>query len=872
MIRPIKYNLTFEPDLKKFIFKAKEVLTFKVLKRTRIIELDAVELKIVNCKLLIVNRNVVSSFNVDNKSEKLIVRLSKELERGEYKIFIEFEGILNHKLAGFYRSRYVHDAKEKYIATTQFEAADARRAFLCVDNPSFKATFDLTFIIDKNLTAISNTLPTSGVGNTVAINQRKKIVRFEKTLLMSTYLLYLGVGEFEFLEDTYSSEVNFPKIHPRIEPGYTPEVRQKNKQSYTSGVKYTHHLGGDTRSRVIQLRVITTPGKSQYGKFALDCTKKFLKFYEDYFDYPYPLKKLDLIAIPDFASGAMENWGAITFRENALLLYPQLSSRATMQRIAEVVAHELVHQWFGNLVTMKWWDDLWLNESFATYMAYKALDNFWPEWNVWTDYLIHAVFGAMSLDGMKSTRPIHAKVLNPREIDEHFDEIAYEKGGSILRMIDEYLEFTSFRNGLRSYIRKFAYKNAQANDLWTCIQKASQKPVKDIMRKFIMQEGFPLIDVEMEKNRIKMKQKRFLFLNFKDNNKWIIPLVNKIGKKDYKQVLFAEKEKKLEEKKMQFFYLNSDYSSFAVTQYDPTSLQKLGENIHRLNDLEAIGLIHDLFSLAVCNNLKLDQCLKFIDVYLKKEKRVEVLQYIIGRLSGFYLLIPNDELKKLIICFANKALGITGLYPRKKEDVNNTHVRNISLSVLSSFDDAKIHSFILNEFEKFVKTGKLYPDLRAVVYGGIVWADQKKYQTIQRLYEESSVQEEKVKLLMALGNSKNQKLIQDTLEYGLSEKVRFSDFFYLVAATSRNRYGKELTYNWFCKNWENIKKRTGGHSTVLFRRMLKMIVPTGAVRKKEEAVKFLNTHRIEGLERTYEQVKEELKINARFADLYSSSD
>src|SRR3989338_4179845 len=384
VIKPINYKLIFEPDLKKFSFKGNEILLFEVVDPTKKIELDLVELKITDCRLQINQRNKIDSYQTDKQKEKLTIFLSQKLEPGIYELFIEFTGILNDKLAGFYRSKYSDKGKEKYIATTQFEAADAKRAFPCVDHPAYKGTFDVSFIIDKNLSALSNTLPkrvinlkrqanlnsTSQVkrGAWQRARMGKKMVIFERTPLMSTYLLYLGVGEFEFIEDKY---------------------------------------------RDILLRVVTTPGKKEYGKFALDCSKKFLKFYEEYFDYPYPLKKLDLIAVPDFASGAMENWGAITFRENALLLYPNLSSRATMERIAEVVAHELVHQWFGNLVTMKWWDDLWLNESFATYMAYKALDKFWPEWKVWSGYLTYAVFGAMSLDGLKSTRSIHAKVLNP---------------------------------------------------------------------------------------------------------------------------------------------------------------------------------------------------------------------------------------------------------------------------------------------------------------------------------------------------------------------------------------------------------------------------------------------------------------------------
>src|SRR3989344_5661386 len=297
---PINYNLTFEPDLEKFRFKGKEILTFELKPHSaktsrgevKQIVLDAVDLKIVNCQLLMAKKNIVNSFKLVAKEEKLIISLSRGVKQGSYELRIEFEGILNDKLAGFYRSKYIVDGKEKYLATTQFEATDARRAFPCIDDPSYKATFDVTVVIDRRLTAISNTLPieskknnektvvkpslTSGVKDAVSTMQnKKKIIKFDRTPLMSTYLLYFGVGEFEFLEDAYTSKLN-------------------DEYKDTSEVK--------------KLRVFTTPGKKQNGKFALACAKKSLEFFEKYFDYLYPLKKLDLIAIPDFATGAMENW------------------------------------------------------------------------------------------------------------------------------------------------------------------------------------------------------------------------------------------------------------------------------------------------------------------------------------------------------------------------------------------------------------------------------------------------------------------------------------------------------------------------------------------------------------------------------------
>ncbi len=835
-IKPKNYDLTFEPDFKKFTFKGQEILTFEVVMPTKKIELDAAELKIKKCNLYSSSEwnksrnsrqartlNRIPSFKSDEKSEKLVINLSNVLKPGKYKLIIYFEGILNDKLAGFYRSKYIDSGKEKYLATTQFEAADAKRAFPCIDHPAYKATFDVTFIIDKHLTVVSNTVPllkpyfpTAPVG--------KRMVKFERTPLMSTYLLYLGVGEFEFIEDKYKD---------------------------------------------VQLRVVTTSGKSKYGKFALECTKKFLKYYEEYFDYPYPLKKLDLLAIPDFASGAMENWGAITFRENALLVYPGLSSKATLQRVAEVVAHELVHQWFGNLVTMKWWDDLWLNESFATYLAYKAMDHFWPEWKVWTDYLSQAVFGAMSLDAMKSTRSISSKILDVHEIDENFDEIAYEKGGSVLRMIDEYLGHDSFRDGLRRYIKKFTYKNAEAKDLWRSLDNATAKPITKIMQTYTMQKGFPLVKAQLRKTKLQLSQKRFLYLDAKDSSLWVVPLVIANQKKDQRRLLDKEIES-VSWIEQNYAYINKNYGSFFLSSYDEELLRQLGKNIKDLNELETIGLIHDLFSLVISNQFNLDHYIHFVDTYFKDEKRVEVLQYLMGKLNGIYFLLKDEKLKKSAIYFAAKSLKMTGFVPKKNEDVNITFLRNAALSTLNSFDNNEVRKFIENQFKQFIKNGKLHPDLRAVVFLGIVWIDGTNYKKIKELYEKSQIQEEKAKYLMAMGNSKSKEMIQNSLDYGLTNKVRFADLFYLIVSTSRNIFGTETSYDWLIKNWQELKKRTGGHSTVLLRRLLKMIIPIGAINKVNNAVAFLNKNKIIGLEKTYNQIIEELQINSKFIRKYKA--
>ena len=847
---PKNYNLTFEPDLKKFTFYGKEIITFELKShfsrlsrdsrgREKEIVLDAVDLQIVNCELLIVNRNIISSHKIAHKEEKLYIYLSQELKPGEYKLSIEFQGVLNDKLAGFYRSRYIVDGKQKVLATTQFEAADARRAFPCIDNPSYKATFDVSMIVDKNLTAISNTLPIN-VETSRRDVSTKKIVRFERTPLMSTHLLYLGVGEFEFLEDVYTSEVF-------------------SNSSFTSEVK--------------KLRIVTTAGKSQYGKFALDCAKKFLKFYEEYFDYPYPLKKLDFIAIPDFASGAMENWGAITFRENALLFYPEKSSKATMQRIAEVVAHEIAHQWFGNLVTMKWWDDLWLNESFATYMAYKGMDKYWPEWKVWDQYTTDTVFEAMALDGLRSSHPIKVAVKHISEIDELFDEIAYDKGGSILRMLNLFVGDEVFKDGLRSYIKKHQYKNTQATDLWNSLGRISDKPILNLMQRYITQVGFPAVKIDLKNDIIRLEQSRFLFerVNFNPKQTWTIPYhLGSTWDRDGMQLLEEEVRENKVKGKINYLNINKNYSSFFISEYSKELLKNLGKNISNLNNSDKLGIIHDLFALILAGKKDLQELYRYIDTFFRDENSNIVLHYVILKLVSIFLLTKNNRSKLLASKFSERALSnIVGFEPTKDEQVLDTYLRSTALSTLSLFDDEKVKQFLSKKFIDFLKDEKsLHPDLRAVVFSSAVWSNESNHRIIKNLYRTSLVQEEKAKFLMALGNSKSKKLIQGTLEYALSKDVPFAFIPYAVNSITRNPYGQEIVLDWLILTWRELVRRSGGLANMLLRRILQAVVPLSGIGRENAIENFLKKNKVAGLERTAEQVLEELRINSRFTSKY----
>ena len=385
---PVNYKLCIEPNFKTFKFNGDCTIAVKIKKKTSTVLLNAKELKIKSAAVLSGKKEVRCAFSLDGKLERLSIKTEEPIS-GAATLRISYQGIHNDKLYGFYRSKYMEGKRERYVMTSQFEAPDARAAFPCFDEPGFKATFDLSLLVDKDMTALSNTPRKSSrkVGS-------RKLVTFLTTPKMSTYLLYMGVGKFEAI--------------------------------------------GDDAGRV-RTHVITTPGKKELGKIALDYGKRLLAAEEKYFGIDFPLPKMDLIAVPDFAVGAMENWGAITFREYGFLTDAKQASAGIKQRICEVIAHELVHQWFGDLVTMKWWDDLWLNESFATFMSYKIADTVFPELKMLLNYYETRFPSAFGVDAFKSTHPISVNVNSPEEINSLFDMVSYSKGSTVLNMLEDFV-------------------------------------------------------------------------------------------------------------------------------------------------------------------------------------------------------------------------------------------------------------------------------------------------------------------------------------------------------------------------------------------------------------------------------------------------
>src|ERR1700675_1580331 len=465
-VTPRRYDIRLTPDLKAFTFQGEVSVAVVVNEATDDVVLNALELEIDKVTAERGGKSLTAKAEPEPAKERGHLKFAETLTPGEWTLKIAFRGILNDKLHGFYRSQYQDGSGKTHVAaTTQFESTDARRAFPCWDEPELKSSYKVTLVVDEALAAISN----GGQESERDAGHGKKEVVFKETIKMSTYLLAFIVGEFVATAP--------------VDAG-TP------------------------------LRIVHVPGKESLTNWAKQIGAFSLKFFADYYGLKYPGDKLDLIAIPDFASGAMEHLGAITFRESALLADEKPASLAELERVADVVSHENAHMWFGDLVTMEWWNGIWLNEAFATFMEMLAVDAWKPHWKRWESFSVSRP-AAMAIDALSSTRPIEFTVLSPEDARAMFDVLTYEKGASVLRMLEQYLGAERFRKGIAAYLRKHQFANAETGDLWDALERASDEPVRKLMDSWIFQPGFPMVEAALaaDGRSLTVRQRRFFYLS-----------------------------------------------------------------------------------------------------------------------------------------------------------------------------------------------------------------------------------------------------------------------------------------------------------------------------------------------------------------------
>ena len=499
------------------------------------------------------------------------------------------------------------NGEERHLATTQFEATDARRAFPCWDEPSMKASFVVTLVVPAELEAVSNTMP----AEESAMDGGLRRVRFEETPVMSTYLLAFIVGDIKCVER-------------RADDGTL-------------------------------VRVWATSGKENLGEFAAETSVRLLSFFNDYFGVPYPLPKLDHIAIPDFAAGAMENWGAVTYREVVLLVDPERTSVQVRQRIAAIISHEMAHMWFGDLVTMAWWNDLWLNESFASWIGDKAVDWLFPEWEMWTQFVSGDTNSALSLDGLRSSHPIEQEVKDPAEIGQLFDAISYSKGGSILRMLEHFLGEDTFREGLRSYISRHQYGNAVTRDLWNALGEASGRPVAEIMDTWVQQTGYPVLDIETDFGEdgieIHAFQTRFVYEHLVDpdaaeDTTWHVPVTVAAQNGAVASTLMEGPQTSISLQggpSEGWVKINPDQVGFYRVNYGGDGWERLRPAVEgmQVSAIDRLGLQNDAFALARAAYLPVTQFLSLAQSYVNETNAI-VWEDVSANFGKIDLLVSNE--------------------------------------------------------------------------------------------------------------------------------------------------------------------------------------------------------------------------------------
>jgi len=818
---PVNYVLEFEPIFKNFTFIGKEIITVECKESVNTIIMHCAEIKIKSCR--VVNNDVIQKAvtKTDANKEELVITIKNKI-KGRAFIEIEFIGDLNNRLLGFYRSQYKQNGKTKYLATTQFEAADARRAFPCWDEPKAKATFEISIIVENKFTAISN-MPIMSKKRL----KNKTLYKFAKTPIMSTYLIYLGVGEFEYL---------------------------------------TGKIGK------VQVRVITTKGNKSKGKYSLELGKKLLSSYEKYFGIKYPLPKLDLIAIPDFAAGAMENWGAITFRETILLYDPKTSSTRTKQYIAEVISHEIAHQWFGNLVTMKWWNDLWLNESFATFMATKFVDKFYPEWDLWNQFVDDAMNNAMALDSLKNTHPIDVKVNSTSEIREIFDAISYDKGGCVLRMLEHYVGESNFQKGLKKYLASFKYKNAEGKDLWDAIGKISKMPVRSMVQTWLKQPGFPVVEIEKQDSTLHLKQRRYVLESDKKSNKglWFIPL--SVGlQNELFQKLFTKKSMSVKLPKDNIgFVANFGRKGFYRVKYDEGTLIDLKMLIDQkqIPAIDRWAIQNDLFSLCVSGDETVRSYLDFSDAYYDEDSYLATVN-VAHNLSSLYFRAFDedfsDQIKNYTVKYLKKILHDLGWDPKKTDKHTDALMRGFVIFTLGKLNDEEVTTESKNRYKQFLKNkNSLSPDLVEPVCSVMAWnGNSKTHAELTRLYRNAKTTEEKLRFLGAMCSFKDPKLLLKSLNFSQTSEVRSQNMQLPIMKIAGNPYGKKILWPWLKRNWPKLSKKVG-RGNPLFNRIVASISSIADDSMEKEIRQFFKKNPTPGTERTQEQTLERIRINSKF--------
>ncbi|MHB1957413.1 MAG: M1 family metallopeptidase [Acidobacteriaceae bacterium] len=759
-VTPQHYSLTLEPDLKAATFTGVEEIDVMLAKPSTSITLNAAQITFQSVAIT-ANGNTQTATVKENKpDEQATLHVEKEIPAGAATISIQYTGILNGQLRGFYLSK---TARRNY-AVTQFEPTDARRAFPSFDEPAMKATFSTTLIVDKGDTAISNT---NIVSDEPGPAPDKHTIHFATTPKMSTYLVAFLVGDFQCL----------------------------------SG-----------ESDGVPIRACATPDKVQMGAYALHAAEFFLHYYDNYFGIKYPMPKLDMIGIPDFEAGAMENFGAITYRESAFLVDEKTASTNAKKNVATDVAHEMAHQWFGDMVTMKWWNNLWLNEGFATWMESKAVAAWKPEWNIPQDEAL-SLDGVLNYDAGKITRAIRANADTPGEINEMFDGITYQKGGAVLAMTENYESPEVFRQGVHKYLEAHMYGNATAEDFWNAQTQASGKPIDTVMGSFIAEPGVPLLTFSSPKGGLTSVSQQRFYLDPETHEDhpqtWTVPVCFRTDA-DPKCELLTAAQQALPAPNADFFFANANDRGYYRTLYDAADYNKiLSVAETELSPAVRIGFAGNEWALMRSGRAGIGDYMDLAAV-LRNDPNADVIENLAGAIgtTDERIATPEDRVKLAALVRQQ----FRPAYDRVKEispsdAIEKKQLRATLFGVLGEIGrDPQIIAQAKDLTNKYIADqASVEPSLvRPAVTIATENGDSHLFDQLQQLSKTSNNPDVKMTALIALANFHDPALVRRALDYATSGQVRNQDAIFLFVVALRSRDTRPVAWEYIQKNWDKV--------------------------------------------------------------------
>ena len=820
---PHRYTLALQPDLVAATFVGHVIIDANVNEEVATIVLNAIELDITDVKV----GGEEATFELHPDTERLVINSAPE--PGTTTIEITFTGTLNDKLHGWYRSTYIDaDGNKQVIATSQMQATDCRRAFPCFDEPDFKAVFDVTLIIEPHLMAISNgpeierTTFEDGTGNDTG----KVAVRFGETMPMSTYLVAFVVGLLEATE---------PVLVPRA----------------------------GTVDDFIPLRIIHVPGKGHLTAFGLDIGAHSLSWYQNYYGIPYPTDKCDMLALPDFAAGAMENLGAITYRESLLLANPATATQFELQNLADVVAHEMAHMWFGDLVTMKWWNGIWLNEAFATFMGIACCDAYRPDWLRWTTFSL-ARSAAFEVDSLASTRTVEFFVEAPADCDGMFDVLTYQKGGSLLRMLEQYLSPERFQQGVSHYLSKHEYANTETGDLWDAIEEANPgTPVRALMDSWIWQAGYPLISARLDGTEVVLSQQRFAYGETDDATLFVVPVHLRIDGVESKVLIEGFDLRVALPSADSAVVVNSGGHGYMRVAYDASLRGRIIRQLDELTTVDRYNLIDDAWNEVVAGRLDAIDFVEFVESF-GGSRELAVWQAIaIGlRRVGRLLEGPAyDAFQQRVAAMVAPVVDDVGWVPVADEGDLIAELRGLlvgMLAVLGNDADAVAQCrAILKAYDSGESTDPelVSAAIKAVAANG-THAD---YDAFLAKFRNPATPQEQLRYLYALAEFPEAAQIERSVALAFSGEVRTQNAPFLLNRCIANRHHGAAAWQALRQQWDVANEKFPGNT------ISRMIDPVKLLTSPEvvaDVQSFFSEHPIAQAKKGLEQILECQRVNA----------